>query len=459
MLEDMLLRAGVPYRIYGGTRFFDREEIRDLMAYLKLIVNPADDIAAKRIINKPRRGIGKTSVTHIEQLAATEQCSFMDAAELSLASEELSRAALRALGEFVQLLKDLQTLSGSLRAIVEIVAERSGIMDYLASLPPDEAISRRENVQEFFGVAAEFSIEHYRAEEAAENELASEGDTTAGESEAGEAAVGEPAAGQEAAEAPAGEEPPPVMTETSASTILIAFMEWLALRSDLDTMMEGEAYVKLMTVHSAKGLEFKVVFIAGMEEGVFPHMMSISNGRGIEEERRLAYVAITRARELLYLTSAQQRSLFGSSSANPVSRFTLEIPAALLKRIGLGSLGIRGTGWEKRGSRKGIYGSGTGGSSGRFYGSDAEGSSGRLYGGRDGAGPGRDASTAASPASPSSLPKDEVCFAPGDSVEHKVFGRGSVLSVNGNTIAVQFEEQDKTRKLLVGLAPLAKINS
>lgn len=406
MLEDMLLRAGVPYRIYGGTRFFDREEIRDLMAYLKLIVNPADDMAAKRIINKPRRGIGTTTITRIEQLAADEQCSFMDAAELSLTSEHLGKAAVRALADFIQLIKDLRLLTGDLRSIVEIVADRSGLMDYLASLPADESISRRENVQEFFGVAAEFSVEHRHDEGSDEVET-------------------EPAAQAELD-----------LLETSASQTLISFMEWLALRSDLDTMVEGEAYVKLMTVHSAKGLEFKIVFIAGMEEGIFPHMMSITEGRGVEEERRLAYVAITRARELLYLTSAQQRSLFGSSSANPTSRFTTEIPSTLLKRIGLGSMGVRGTGWEKRGSRNGIYGSGS------------ESTSGRLFGGGEGVSSAVDAAPRV----------QEVDFDAGDTVEHKVFGRGTVIAVGDGTVEVRFDKNDKTRKLLIELAPLAKVN-
>lgn len=423
VLEDMLLRAGVPYRIYGGTRFFDREEIRDLMAYLKVIVNPADDMAAKRIINKPRRGIGNTTITRIEQTAADEECSFMDAAELSLADEYLKKAAMRSVGEFIQLIKDLRRLTGDLRSIIEIVAEKCGLMGYLASLPQDEATSRRENVQEFFGVAAEFTVEHLRARE---DEAADEGSAAAEE---------EPPVPGALAEA----------TETSASEALIDFMEWLALRSDLDTMMEGEDYVKLMTVHSAKGLEFKVAFIAGMEEGIFPHMMSVSEARGIEEERRLAYVAITRARELLYLTSAQQRSLYGTSSANPVSRFIEEIPASLLKRIGLGSLDVRGTGWEKRGSRSGIYGSGT------------ESPSGRLFGG--GAGHRGDAGDAESVKADAAAPGGAVSFVPGELVEHKVFGRGTVLSVSGGTLEVQFEKNNKTRKLLLELAPLAKVKT
>ncbi|MDR2035591.1 MAG: UvrD-helicase domain-containing protein [Coriobacteriales bacterium] len=428
ILEDMLMRAGVPYRIFGGTRFFDREEIRDLMAYLKLVVNPHDDMAAKRIINKPRRGIGGTTITRIEQIASDERCSFMDATELALADESLPKAALRSVGEFNQLIKDLRLLEGDLRSIVEIVAEKSGLMAYLASLPYEEATSRKENVQEFFGVAAEFSAEH----------LLGPGD-----------GAGVPVRGTENL---TGDIP-----ETSASESLIAFMEWLALRSDLDTMAEGEDYLKLMTVHTAKGLEFKVVFIAGLEEGIFPHMMSVAEGRGVEEERRLAYVAITRARELLYLTCAQQRSLYGLSSANPMSRFTTEIPNNLLNRIGLGSQGIRGTGWEKRGSRNGTFGSGTGrgfssSATVRGTGSFGTGSpAGRLFG---------SGSSEADSKTPSQTQerKEAVNFKAGDLVEHKVFGRGSVLSVAGGTIEVQFDKNNKTRKLLIELAPLAKIN-
>jgi len=205
-------------------------------------------------------------------------------------------------------------------------------------------------------------------------------------------------------------------------------MEWLALRSDLDTMVEGEDYIKLMTVHMAKGLEFKVVFIAGLEEGIFPHMMSLTGGRGVEEERRLAYVAITRARQLLYLTCAQQRSLFGSSSANPLSRFAREIPSALLKRIGLGSQNV---------------------------------STGPFVGQRDGAGVplfGTKSGTPAPSLCPTAPPpQKDLVFTVNDSVEHKVFGRGRVVSVDDGTIEVQFEKGNKTRKLLIEFAPIAKI--
>jgi len=453
MLEDMLLRAGVPYRIYGGTRFFDREEIRDIMAYLKLIVNPLDDIAAKRIINKPRRGIGSTTLTRIEQVAADEQCSFMDAAELALVDELLPKASMGSVGEYIQLIKDMRQLTGDLRSIVEIVAEKSGLMDYLAALPYEESITRRENVQEFFGVAAEFS---------AGDPAGIGGDWgTAPWREQGDGA-GAPLQADERT-APLAPE-----TETSASTSLIAFMEWLALRSDLDTMVEGEDYIKLMTVHTAKGLEFKVVFIAGMEEGIFPHMMSMKGGLGVEEERRLAYVAITRARELLYLTCAQQRSLYGSSSANPMSRFATEIPSSLLKRIGLGSQGIRGTGFEKRGSRSGIYGSGSESPAGRIFGGRGLGRATTLGdGGTQGDGGtvfSREHSTSVPLCSPvsqcsQSTPKEHITFVVGDLVEHKVFGRGSVVSAEGETIEVQFEKNNKTRKLLIEFAPIAKIKT
>lgn len=464
ILEDMLLRAGVPYRIYGGTRFFDREEIRDLMAYLKLIVNPADDIAAKRIINKPRRGIGTTTITRIEQTAANEQCSFMDAAELALSDEHLSKAAMRAVGEFAQLIKDLRQLSGNLRSVVEIVAEKAGIMSHLAALPHDEATSRKENVQEFFGVAGEFAEQLELSQTSNEEAFLAEPEPALAENpvdtldesrEAQRAQDTKTAAVEQSARLVAATEYSEVaaslaqgtqeIQETSASETLIAFMEWLALRSDLDTMVEGEDYIKLMTVHSAKGLEFKVVFLAGMEEGIFPHLMSMSDGNGVEEERRLAYVAITRARELLYLTCAQQRSLYGSSSANPASRFTTEIPSSLLKRIGLGSMGVRGTGFEKRGSRSGIYGSGTASRSGGYS------SGGRLYGG------GFAQSEEAKASAPE--PRKIIDFTSGDTVEHKVFGRGRVISVDGGTVEVQFEKNNKIRKLLIELAPLAKINS
>ena len=433
MLEDMLLRAGVPYRIVGGTKFFDRAEIRDVMAYLTLVVNPADDIAAKRVINVPRRGIGKTTIERIEQFAREMGMTFMQGAELVVLDPELRASTRRAVGEFVELIKEAQEYSGELRRVVEMIVDRAGLISALTNENTDEARGRIENIQEFMGVVDEFSQTH--EEDDAEFAAPTEGDAAAGDAE-------------------------PVRVLRGDS--LADFIEWVRLRTDLDTMGEDGKAVTLMTVHSSKGLEFDCVFTAGMEETLFPHMNSVNDAAGIEEERRLAYVAITRARKVLYLTCAQQRQIFGQTSANQVSRFIHEIPAELRQTSGLGSAGFSGTGWEKRGSRRGIAGSGTEAGGGRVFGrSSASGSAGR--GDRDRAGRSGHTGTSSHSSSGYVNPKAGkkeaagVTFSVGDAVDHKTFGRGKVVKVDGDTLHIRFAKSGQTKKLLKDYAPIVKI--
>ena len=413
MLEDMLLRAGIPYRIVGGTRFFDRAEIRDVMAYLNLVVNPADDIAAQRVVNVPRRGIGKTTVEHINQLARNNGSSFMDAAQLAVADEGIRLATRTALGEFTSLIAEAATWEGDLRKVVEMIIDRSGLVRALEDEGTDEARSRVENVKEFLGVVDEFAETH----------------------DIEEAMFAGPTEGS------AGGEPVRVLRGDS----LADFIEWVALRTDLDTMTDEGQAVTLMTIHSAKGLEFDVVFVAGMEEGIFPHMMSMLDGEGVEEERRLAYVAITRARQRLYLTCAAARSLFGQTNANPTSRFLQEIPQELRKTSGLGSSGFSGTGWEKRGSRRGISGSGTEAGEGRVFGTSSASGSGNR--------------TRTFSAEDHKKAAAGVSFAVGDAVDHKVFGRGTVTAVDGDTLLIKFAKTGSEKKLLKDYAPIVKISS
>lgn len=414
-LEDMMLRAGVPYRIVGGVRFFDRAEIRDVMAYLTLVVNPADDIAAKRIVNVPRRGIGKTTVARIEETARAEGLSFVDAAEASIVDESLRPAVRRALGEFTGLLKEAQGYEGDLRRVVEAVIERTGYLASLEAERTDEARGRVENVKEFLSVVDEFAQSH----ESEDDELFEA--PTAGESES----------------------EPPVRVLRGDS--LADFIEWVRLRTDLDALAEDDSAVTLMTIHSSKGLEFDRVFVAGMEEGLFPHMNSKDDPAGIEEERRLAYVAITRARKQLFLTCAQTRQIFGSTQANPVSRFLGEIPAELKRTTGVGSAGFSGTGWEKRGSRRGISGSGAEAGGGRVFGrSSAQGTSAR--------------SRSAAQRDVGKKSAAGVTFAVGDNVDHKTFGRGRVVKVDGDQIHVKFARTGQTKKLLKDYAPIVKIS-
>ncbi|MDR0350051.1 MAG: UvrD-helicase domain-containing protein, partial [Coriobacteriales bacterium] len=459
VLEDMLLRAGVPYRIVGGTRFFDRAEVRDVMAYLRLVVNPADDLAARRVINTPKRGIGKTSVEQIEALARRERCGFLEAVELASVEPAFGRKAA-VLIRFSQMIKDARQYRGSLRDIVEMIVAKSGLLDALAAEHGDEAAGRIENIQEFFGVAEEFDQTHaIEADEEADAEGAEAGDVDAAGAGAGaaDAEVGEAGAGAGAADAEVGEAGAgaPAADAVGAAPQLSRFMEWLALRSDLDSLAVGEDYLTLMTIHSAKGLEFPVVFVAGLEETLFPHVASTEGPEGLEEERRLAYVAITRARELLYLTHAQVRNLFGNMKANPRSRFVGEIGFDRLRLSGVGSAGYQGIGWEKRGDRHGIFGSGGSGTEG-----------GRVFGagGTDTAG-GSTTEGAAGPQSSAAQRRGEldrkqsIVFAEGDSVDHRIFGPGTVLVVDGDVLHIRFSRSGETKKLLKGYAPLVKIGS
>ena len=418
MLEDMFLRAGVPYRIVGGTRFFERQEIQDVMAYLTLAVNPADDMAALRVVNVPRRGVGKSTIEHVQQAARANGSTFMNAAELCVADDELRPASRRALGEFVQVVKDAATYEGDLRKVVEMIVEKAGLISALQAEATDEALGRIENIKEFLGVVDEFTDTH--------------------DSEDAEFAA--PTAGEDA-----GEEPVRVLRGDS----LADFLEWVRLRTDLDAATDDGRAVTLMTVHSSKGLEFDCVFVAGMEESLFPHMNSIGDAASVEEERRLAYVAITRARKHLYLTCAAQRQLFGSTHVNPVSRFLHEIPQELRQTSGVGSSGFSGTGWEKRGSRRGISGSGSEAGEGRVFGrSSAFGSGERSRNARTGL------SAAAQKKSGAA-----ATFAKGDLVDHKTFGRGTVTKVDGDTVHVHFTKLNQTKKLLKDYAPIVKISS
>lgn len=413
MLEDMLLRAGVPYRLVGGTRFFDRAEIRDVMAYLNLVVNPANDVAAQRVINVPKRGIGNTTIEHIRTVAAGNRCTFLQAAELCMLDEGIRPNTRKAIAEFVGIIHEAQQYSGDLRKVIEMIVDKAGIIEFYRNNPSEDSQSRIENIQEFFGVVDEYRETHEDAD----------------------ALFEAPKVGEDQSA-----ETPPVRVFEADS--LSDFVEWVTLRTDMDTMVEDGAAVTLMTIHSAKGLEFDCVFVAGLEESIFPHSNSSFDPQGLEEERRLAYVAITRARKRLYLTAALTRRIFGQTNANPVSRFIGEIPSELRKSIGVGSSGFSGSGWEKRGSRRGIAGSGT------------EAGGGRVFGQSSASNAKRDARSASAGKKPAAA----MSFAVNDTVDHKVFGRGTVVKVDGDTLHVKFARNNQTKKLLKDYAPIVKIS-
>ena len=489
ILEDMFLRAGVPYKIVGGTRFFDRAEVRDVMAYLKAVCNPDDDVAVQRVINTPRRGIGTTSIQKIAGLAAEEGISFFSACQMAICETGLLSAKVRqALGDFCGVIESGRHISGELAQVVEAIVDKAGLMQALAAEHSVEADGRIENIKEFLGVAAEFDETH---DDVAQTLESLEQLRAAGAMDGGEA-------GTAVAPAPAPATPPAASLRPDvAAEKLPAFMEWLALRSDLDSLAGQTHAVTMMTIHSAKGLEFPTVFVSGMEEGIFPHSMYESDPSNLEEERRLAYVAITRARKRLYLTFAATRRTYGSTQANPPSRFLGEIPAEDYERVGVGSSGFTGVGWEKRGDRHGTFGSGRGSD---VYGGHVFGSRTRSTGGspqsrpsggvgagatsgtfgsrRASAGFGQQASGSSSrqqrssysysaPIAPHAKRAGDAAAAPvssgadtfakGDRVSHKTFGPGIIVGVTGDTLEVSFTRTGKTKKLLKGFAPIVKI--
>ncbi len=552
ILEDMFLRAGVPYKIVGGTRFFDRAEIRDVMAYLKMIVNPADEMSVKRVINTPRRGIGSTSIQKIEQLARDNRCSFFQACEIACAETGMFSAKVRnGLSSFVSLVREGRRMDGELKDVVEMIVDKTGLLQAFRAEGTMESESRAENIQEFLGVAAEFeethediegtleSLEELRAAGVADVPAGAEPEPVVVSAPAPEPGPSAPASSFEAlvsARDAAGSNPldglaAPALspqdalaaaiagnayaapTELPAGAVhadeiertygpltckaLPALMEWLALRSDLDSLAGETHAITMMTIHSAKGLEFPAVFVAGMEEGIFPHVHDFggSDDPGkLEEERRLAYVAITRARKRLFLTYAATRRTYGSTSANPRSRFLNEIPFEDIEFSGIGSAGFEGTGWEKRGDRHGTFGSGMGSDmyGGKVFGSHTRSTGGSgsrsgssfddFFGGSTygterhrGVSPdaGRVASTFGSGAPRAKKPSSKVSptverkvdrasasqdFSAGDTVSHKTFGTGTVISVAGDMIEVQFEKTGQTKKLMKGFAPIVKLS-
>ena len=275
-IEDILRRENIPYKIIGGLKFYERKEIKDIIAYLRLIQNENDNLSLKRIINEPKRGIGKTSLDKVEQLSIQTGISMY---EIIKDAEQygLNRVYLNS-REFVNCIEELKAKKEELpiSELIKQTLKKSGYTKALENENTIEAENRIENLDEFLTVAIEFE-------------------------------------------------------EQEAENTLSAFLEGITLSSDIDNLEEDEEYVTLMTLHSAKGLEFPVVFLVGMEEGIFPGYKSISEPTELEEERRLCYVGITRAKEHLFLTCSKQRTIFGSTSYNPVSRFLGEIPEDLLE--------------------------------------------------------------------------------------------------------------------------------
>lgn len=307
-IEYALRESNINYHIYGGTRFYDRREIKDVTAYLRLIMTPEDDVAFRRAVQVPRRGIGEVSIERINALAGENDVSMLEISRNASAYEELSRVAGRAMG-FAQLIAELRARleqaedDMTLADFIRLVEHRSGMISALqeeAERGNAEAPSRLENLKELLSDALEFEANLLREDE--------------------EGAFEDPFYQEEE-------------QELTPLTILQNFLERTALYTDQDTEDE-EPLVSLMTVHSAKGLEFDIVYLVGAEEGIFPSSRCFENPDGLEEERRLAYVAVTRAKKELLVTTATNRLLFGSTQYNIPSRFIESIPEDLVQRRG-----------------------------------------------------------------------------------------------------------------------------
>src|SRR5246127_2572151 len=301
-LEEVFIRAGIPYKVVGGVRFYERKEIRDIVAYLRVLDNPGDAVSMRRILNTPRRGIGDRAEACVAVYAENTGASFADA--LVAAAEGkvpmLNTRAEKAIAGFVELLDDLRGhLDDDLGDLVELVLERTGYRRELESSSDPQELARLDNLNELVSVAHEFSTDHAL--------------------EISEAAVLD-----ESLQTPDDEDVPD-------TGVLAAFLERVSLVSDSDEIPEeGAGMVTLMTLHTAKGLEFPVVFVTGWEDGMFPHMRALDDPAELSEERRLAYVGITRARQRLYVSRAIVRSSWGQPLLNPESRFLREIPQELI---------------------------------------------------------------------------------------------------------------------------------
>lgn len=394
VMEEVLLKSNIGYAIVGGTKFYDRKEIKDMLAYLRLISNPDDDISLQRIINVPKRGIGSTSFDKIADFAAIHDISIyqaLDSIELIGLSPKITKAAR----EFRDLIRNYTNMQEflSVTELVEEVLEKTGYKEMLKAEKSLEAQSRLENLEELLSVTKNFE-------------------------------------------------------DTNEDKSLVAFLTDLALVADIDSLdEEGEKAdsITLMTLHSAKGLEFPVVFLIGLEEGVFPHSRSLMEEAEMEEERRLAYVGITRAEQTLFLTNAQMRTLFGRTNMNPASRFISEIPEDLLE----------GVEPEKRQSSP-------------FGGSRSFGGAGSSFGSKGSSFEARGSSfsTPSTPRKPVMRPVssasggDEIGWKVGDKAEHGKWGIGTVVSVKGQgegtELDIAFPSPVGIKRLLAKFAPIKK---
>ena len=384
ILEEGFMSAGVPYTMVGGLKFYDRKEIKDILAYLRIVFNPLDTVSLLRVINVPKRGLGATTLSRLTEYAADQEISFFEIIsnpEVMGMVPGISARARNSLENFSALIFDLmgQEPQMELDAFVEHVMEASGYMAELeAEKEKPEVQSRIENLKEFVGVAREFQ-------------------------------------------------------KKEENPTLEDFLAQVSLVSDIDTADMEDDRVTLMTLHSAKGLEFPLVFMAGMEEGIFPHARTLMDDGEIEEERRTCYVGITRAQKTLYMTYARMRTIYGRTNMNPVSRFMQEIPSNCMESY-------------RTENRRKTRSSG-----------DASFGSARTMGERQGA---RPAPKKPAPSAGGIRPDISVRWAAGDKAKHNKWGIGTVVSVKGSgeecELQIAFPGQG-VRGLMQKYAPIEKV--
>ena len=438
-IEEVFIRTGIPYKVVGGTRFYERKEIRDLIAYLRVLDNPTDEISLRRIINTPRRGIGDRAIANVNLYAENFGMSFADALVDAAHGKvtALGTRAKNAIAAFLELMDGLRAdaaeATNAITGLPDIGVVVSRILDatgYKAELeastdPQDGA--RLDNLNELVSVAREFSSE-------AANLMAY-------------AAMG---AGVE------GDDPATLMVGEPQPGSIHAFLEKVSLVADSDQLPDDSTnVVTLMTLHTAKGLEFPVVFLIGWEDGQFPHLRALGDPQELAEERRLAYVGITRARQTLYLTRAMLRASWGNAVANPASRFLEDIPEKLMhwrrEEPGAGS-------WDDDWGASGWGGGSFVGGYGGYGGYGGSGGSGG-YSGRKPGGSYRKPKTPRS--SRSSTPATNLHLEVGDKVNHDKYGLGTVQSVDGSgihtSVTIDFGSAGTVKLMLIGGVPLEKL--
>jgi DNA helicase II / ATP-dependent DNA helicase PcrA len=410
VFEEVFIRVGLPYKVVGGVRFYERKEVRDALAYLRAIVNDDDTVSIRRILNTPRRGIGDRAEACVEALSSRDRISFGAALRSAADAPGISTRAANGIADFVALLDSVRELAETAppEEVLEAVLQRSGYLAELEeSLDPQDA-GRVENLQELVSVAREYTE---RAE--AQAEAAEEG------------------------------------AEGAGGATLAGFLEQVALVADADQVPsddpDHQGVVTLMTLHTAKGLEFPVVFLTGLEDGVFPHLRSLGDTRELEEERRLAYVGITRARQRLYLSRAMTRGAWGQPQYNPASRFLGELPGELVRWE---RTDAAYTSWSGTGGGIGGRSSASGTSRGTFTGGTAKATRLAERLGVDGA----------KLATASDLPQVPSVSA-GDRINHQRYGMGRVVEVEGYGARAQAKVDfgDQMMWIVLRHAPIEKI--